>query len=227
MSKIAGGLLSGLGRGLMHRADTDREDVLIMREQAIQRAKEIRAEIFGAEQNRLDREHETGERSADRTARTSEAEADRASRTADAEADREQRRGLLIGVEVGDDRRARGVRAGGETVDLGFDAPPPRTVGSSSDDSGLSAGDQREIELALETNTTQPEFADDPPVVDYVAAAAALRRAGRPDLAARITKPGAGTEQDPHQVSTVDEFEALPVGAYFIDTEDGQLYRKK
>lgn len=192
-----GGLLTGLGQGLQNRGleeraqarenelltrQEGREDLNFQREQAIERARAIRESLERREEGRLNREHESGERRLDREADAS----------------------ALIDVIPDTERNAQGVTRGGTRRGLGFRMDRTGTS-SGSDDSGMSAGEQRVWNAAMERHTTESL---DGKSTDWAKVAATLRKQGYEDLAAMAEDQGGGDEGSSGSPE-LDEFQAM------------------
>lgn len=206
-SRVAGGILGGLGQGLVRRAEVEREDKLIaneearqdrirseerqrdeemfLREQAIIRAREIRESI----QRGVEREEDRADRIAANTA-------DRVSRENESAADRESRENEVADVLVDEGRNAVAVTRSGKQRGLGVKvAPPARSGGSTADDSGISAGDRRLLET-LESRFTTADDVTGAKTTDWNAITKALRDQGRTDLADMLGGALSGEGED-------------------------------
>lgn len=109
----------------------------------------------------------------------------------DQESERRESRGLLASVETGEGMQAIGVTRGGGRVDLGFKMAPSASSASAG---GMSAGDQRLWNAAVERHTTSNDFGNDQ--VDWAAVATDLRRQGHADLAQLAESSTGGTTID-------------------------------
>lgn len=197
---VVGGLLSGLGRGLVNRAEQEREDVLLMRKEAIARAREIRQDLMRQQERSEDREF----------------------RAAENEKDREFRRGLLSQIEPDQQGNLYGVTAAGETQDLGIRAPT--TKAGSALDGGMSAGDQRLWNIVKDKYTSKDLEGE---TVDWESVAKELRDVhGRPDLA-KLAQPMEDSGSSGVDVDSAQYREAQRMADEWISGKAGLLRSDK
>lgn len=123
---IAGGLLSGLGEGLMTRAERKREEAL------------ARAKMIAKQQVRQE----------DRAFKREMAEEDRTFEREMASEKENRQRGLLYGTKTGPKGNVYGITRGGETMDLGIQE-------RDKNEGGMSASDKRAYDMAVQRHTRE------------------------------------------------------------------------
>lgn len=162
------GALRGLGSALVQRTRDEREDKLRsedrahqdeleMRQQAFQRAVQIRQELFGAEQNRIERESRSGE----------------------AKLEREHEGSMLFDVIPAESGEDIGFTRGGERRGMGVRSRSTQS-GRDEDGPGMTASEQRAIDDIKERYTTTDDMSGKSST-DWNKVVAAIRR--DPELA--------------------------------------------
>lgn len=182
--QMVGGLMLGAGRGLSQRAEREHEDEVMMREEAIRSAREMRDRQQRTMELAVDvneRALDRGERQADRRDRKAERDEerqyrqqDRADRIADSAADR-----------IARSEEARLNRQSNEKI-AGMPSRSRRGSGEDGEDAGgLSASDDRALEEVKQRFTTvsTDRNGNETKTIDYAAAAKRLEQQGRADLA--------------------------------------------
>ena len=166
---VAGGTLTGLGRGLANRAERDHRDALLLREQALEFATQLRRDMILQQE----REAERGLRREELADRRTERAEDRADSIALRTADRTEasiQRGLdrdAMREEREADREARADVA---------------RINNADEGGGMSAGEQRAWNAAVQRNTTSGGLGREE-TVDWAKVAADLKDQGFPKLA--------------------------------------------
>jgi hypothetical protein len=187
---VAGGLLSGLGGGVVNRHENDREDAQIAREQAIERAREIRQDL-------MRREEVQGARADNIAADT----ANRVSRENESRADRESREGEVADSFIDENNQVHTVTRGGLIKGSGIKARPERTSGSAAD-----PFPEQEWRAVVQRYTTKdPETGYD--VTDWEGVADKFDQMGNAKLAELARNYGSG-EDAPSDSPELDQFAA-------------------
>jgi hypothetical protein len=248
-SRSFGGALQGLGQGLVRRAEIEREDSLIAREEERQdrirseetsRDDRIRAEdIQRDEENRMRDEAvarareiresimRREERREDRDATLSDRESDRRAELEDRENERRSRGEEVADTLIDEDRNVHVLTRDGKTRGLGVRVAPPQPRGTSGNS---SVADERVWDRVVQQRQKPvlDEF-DEPSgdtETDWEAVRADFLKMGRKDLADQVLASGGAGEgggggELPDGAKLVGHTKA---GAEVYETPDGQRY---
>lgn len=212
---VGGGLMAGLGDALQERAKRENDDMMLMKKEAMESARQLQEQQFLAGQHSADlserlqeRQGEFQDRAAERKANEQEragARADtianetanRVDRANERQAERASRDNDIAYVEPDEGSNAVGVTRGGGTKQLGFKMAGK---GAPPGPGETSAADERYIKEAKDFATPVDSLTGKPGATDYRKMAQHLYQRGRQDIAMTYLPPlpGSGTKQNPY-----------------------------